>query len=317
MRGLPPRGITTRCPGAAYPAALLLLLVASHPTEAWGRQASAPTSHPWADSLDAEDAGSGTAPAARLEFDLRREASVLGLVAGFHTASELVPEPIRFVPATGFDPLEIDWSVDRNVLGTSEASAGPASDHARDAAVLLPMVLSAFTAGSWRTLAASGGVYAEALLITRTVTHLGKVAFGRPRPGTYGPQPVSEAGLRYAPSASAFHSMPSGHASAAWTGAAMAFTSHLLLRPRASGAERFGLGFVAGALAGATSALRVEAGAHFPSDVIAGAGVGIASGILVPLAHRGELPLPRREAWLQTIAGVALGTVTGVVLGSD
>lgn len=58
-----------------------------------------------------------------------------------------------------------------------------------------------------------------------------------------------------------------------WTGAAVGMTEHLLRRPGASWTESFGIRFVAGGLAGMTSALRVVGGQHFSSDVLAGAAV--------------------------------------------
>jgi len=90
-------------------------------------------------------------------------------------------------------------------------------------------------------------------------------------------------------------------------------TDYLLSRPDASWAERVGVGLVGGGLAGATSALRVTAGQHFPSDVIAGAGIGIVTGVAVPLLHRGGRPLPSSEALFEVLGGALVGTLIGVV----
>lgn len=260
----------------------------------------------------------GEAP--HLALDIRKEAWLLSIAGRLAVVAQGVHEPVRRLPLAGLDPAEIDWSLDREVVGPPEPASGRASNRMRDAAVLFPIVLSTFLARSsepWRDLAAGGVVYAEALLITSTATHLAKTVIGRPRPGAYLPQPDRSGSRGPVPvGAGTFHSMPSSHASVAWTGAAVAFTSHLLLRPDAGWLERSAVGFVGGALAGAASALRVESGAHFPSDVVAGAGIGIASGVLVPLAHRGDRPPPSREAWLQTLAGTAAGTILGVLLGS-
>lgn len=254
-----------------------------------------------------------------LALDVRREAWILGMPARLTLVTEIVPEPARLVPRGGFDPGDIGWSVDRSILGNHDPGASRASDHTRDASLLLPLVVSVVTARGghvWRDVAVGGGVYAEALLISRSLTHLGKVVLGRPRPGAFILQPGDAETLEQgAVGSGIFHSMPSSHASTAWTGASVAVTSHLLLRPRAHGLERFGLGFVGGALAGATSALRVSSGAHFPSDVIAGAGLGVASGVLVPLVHLEDRPLPSHRAVLESVSGVALGTLLGVLLG--
>jgi len=93
----------------------------------------------------------------------------------------------------------------------------------------------------------------------------------------------------------------------------LGMTTHLLQRPQASWVERAGVGFLGGVLAGTTSALRVEAGQHFPSDVLVGAGIGIVSGVAVPLLHRGEQQI-RTDAVLQMVGGGLAGTFLGVML---
>jgi membrane-associated phospholipid phosphatase len=143
------------------------------------------------------------------------------------------------------------------------------------------MVLGLLTAQPETKLEAAARrslVYAETFLASQGLTFLGKTGFGRPRPYAYEPSQQRDIGPGPFP-ANTVRSMPSGHSSSAWAGAAIAITEHPFQRPEAGGLDRFGVGFVGGALAGSTSALRVTAGQHFPSDVIAGAGVGLASGI--------------------------------------
>lgn len=330
MHGQPPRRSTpgrTRAGILAAPIVALLVLAVPHAgLRAQGPTSPFPSTGPafLVPTLDApatvRPLGLGSGETPYLALDDRREVWLLSIAGRLQVTTQMVREPVRRLPVAGLDPTAIDWSLDRGVVGPSEPASGRASNRMRDAAALFPIVLSTFLARSsepWRDLVAGGAVYAEALLITSTATQLGKTLIGRPRPGAYLPQPESPGSRGPVPvGAGAFHSMPSSHASVAWTGAAVAFTSHLLLRPDAGWFERSGVGFVGGALAGAASALRVRSGAHFPSDVVAGAGIGIASGVLVPLAHRGDRPLPSREAWLQTIGGTAAGTILGVLLGS-
>ena len=155
-------------------------------------------------------------------------------------------------------------------------------------------------------------------MISQGLTRLGKGAFGRPRPYAY--QSVdarSNASAYDASKAGTFHSMPSGHSSSAWTGAAVAMTEHLLHRPDAGWLERAGVGFLGGALAGATSVLRVAAGQHFPSGVLVGAGIGIATGVAVPLLHRGEQPLPSFSSWAQSAGGSLAGVVVGLLVARE
>jgi len=69
-----------------------------------------------------------------------------------------------------------------------------------------------------------------------------------------------------------------------------------------------------------TSTLRVSAGKHFPSDVLAGGAIGMASGVLVPMVHLYATPAGRRaphpsgRAWLQALGGMTAGIVTGILI---
>jgi membrane-associated phospholipid phosphatase len=90
-----------------------------------------------------------------------------------------------------------------------------------------------------------------------------------------------------------------------------------MTRPAAGWKEQAVVGFAGGSIATTTSVLRVEAGQHFPSDVIAGGCIGVAGGVTIPLLHRyvvaGErAPSPSRASWLAATAGMAAGT--GVAL---
>ena len=246
-------------------------------------------------------------------FETKRELTFAGLGVDLLAAWNLVPAATRPLPNMGFDPGSIAWSFDHSVVGKHDPSAGKASNLTRDAAILLPLVL-VWTTGldRWRDLGRTSLVYFETLMISSGVTQVGKRTLGRARPLTYLPEASRPENFQDPP-AWMFHSMPSGHSSSAWTGASMAITDHLLRRPNASWAERVGVGFLGGAFASATSGLRVQAGVHFPSDVVVGAGIGIVTGIVVPLTHRGESPLPSRAAWAQALGGTLAGTLLGVV----
>lgn len=251
-------------------------------------------------------------------LDMRRELRLLVLGAGFLGASHLVPEPTRPLPTAGLDPTRIQWSFDRSTVGPTDDSAERASDWTRDGALALPLVLSWLMPPDGDQSSASartGVVFAETLLLTGGLTRLGKTVFGRARPFAYLPenQRPPEASTPV-PSTETFYSFPSGHSAMAWASASLAVTEHLLRRPSAHWTENLGVGFVGGALAGATSALRVEAGVHFPSDVVAGAGLGILTGVAVPLAHRGGATLPTSRAWLEVAGGALAGTLFGLVL---
>jgi len=249
-------------------------------------------------------------------FSFPREAALTALGAGTLAWAVLPNHDAPPAPSSGYDPADIRWEWDRGIVGRRDVGANDASDLTRAAAVAFPFALVWATAGSerrWTSVAARSAVYVETLLVTSGLTTAGKVLWERPRPFVYLAEDSRPDDSGYdVTQARAFHAMPSGHASTAWAGAAFAVTDHLLARPDAPAWERLGIGFAGGLLAGTTAGLRVDAGQHFPSDVLAGSGLGIATGVVVPLLHRGEAPLPPARAWLESLGGVLGGTLLGV-----
>jgi membrane-associated phospholipid phosphatase len=258
-----------------------------------------------------------TAAADGPEVRWQREIVVSGLGAGLLVAGHFISVDRAFVSSAGLDPSGIVWSVDRDVIGRASRDDDRASTWTRNASLVLPLALAVIGSSreGWRDLGARGLVYAETLAASQGLTVIGKNAISRARPYAY----LAEGDRPDDPSFDVladrtFASMPSGHSSSAWTGASMGMMEHLLSRPQATGVERAAVGFLAGGLAGTTSALRVEAGQHFPSDVIVGAGIGVLTGVSVPLLHRGRRPLPSSGASLEMLAGALVGTLTGVLL---
>jgi len=251
--------------------------------------------------------------------DLRkgREITLSGVGAGLLATGLLLPANHPQVPPQGFDPIEIAWSVDRDIVGNHSRSADVTGDWTRDAALLFPLGL-ALAMGQegerWQGFGRSSLVWAETILMSQGLTWLGKAIVGRARPFSYLPANQRPNAPSYdASTERTFASMPSGHSSSAWAGAALGMTTHLLQRPQASWVERAGVGFLGGVLAGATSALRVEAGQHFPTDVVVGAVLGISTGVAVPLFHRVEQQIRTDAVW-QMVGGGLAGTFLGVVL---
>lgn len=137
-------------------------------------------------------------------------------------------------------------------------------------------------------------IYGESAAITWAVTDLAKLAVRRPRPGAYARRQQLEAEFPNNPSewtnpdnyggTNAALSFFSGHAS---TTAALCTTATYLAFARSKTPTR---GYVTAAgglvLTSAVAWGRVKGGAHFPTDVIAGAMAGIGIGALVPHLHR-------------------------------
>jgi len=234
---------------------------------------------------------------------------------------------LQSVPEQGLDPANISWGIDRNSIGHRSTGAYNASN----VTVLATLVgVPAFALLTQPGVHGFGNVvrrpfvlYGESLLLAQGLTQLLKPAIGRPRPYTYLPasERPTESGYDVTKE-EAFRSMPSGHAATTFAAASYAATDNLLSHPDGGSAEHAAVAAVGGLLAGLTSALRVEAGQHFPTDIMVGGLIGTASGVTVPLLHSyvfpggGRAPHPGGQAWLETAAGYVLGTAAGVGLAS-
>jgi membrane-associated phospholipid phosphatase len=146
-------------------------------------------------------------------------------------------------------------------------------------------------------------LYAESAAITGALTNLAKIAVRRPRPRAYQEQQklIDEAKAagkepEDITDTDQALSFVSGHASTVATISATAAYLSWARAPRGSWKPwvTTAVGFVATAW---VSVERVLAGAHFPSDVLAGAMIGYGVGILVPHIHR-EQTAKQRAVWL-------------------
>jgi membrane-associated phospholipid phosphatase len=120
-------------------------------------------------------------------------------------------------------------------------------------------------------------VLADATTWTAASAQWLKVAIHRMRPVLYTSSAPSAVGDR-----NNQESMPSGHAALAFAAA----TSYFVIARREHLAHRVRNSILLYAGAVGVSALRVAAGKHFPTDVLASAGLGIGMGWLVPTIHR-------------------------------
>jgi membrane-associated phospholipid phosphatase len=142
---------------------------------------------------------------------------------------------------------------------------------------------------------ADTAVVLESVMVANATAILFNYAVRRPRPLVYGDAAPVDARLRGNASLSFF----SGHTANAF---ALAVGLFQVLRHTARPAVAWTALGVGLSLAGFIGASRVAAGAHFPSDVIAGAVVGASMGWLVPALHA------RRVG----VAPMALGDGAGV-----
>lgn len=158
-------------------------------------------------------------------------------------------------------------------------------------------------------------LYGEAMAGSFFLMSLTKYLVQRPRPYVYN---EDERVKQYTATAGddSMLSFYSGHASMTFTAAvsgSILFANRsddLVSRSLVWGGETF--------MASLTATLRVRAGRHFPSDVIAGAVVGIGVGLAVPLLHadtRGYRPEPAE--WASLSGGLVAGTLLGLLYPFD
>lgn len=122
-------------------------------------------------------------------------------------------------------------------------------------------------------------VFYESILVSQMFTQIMKSATSRDAPLVYNPNALDED----LESADAGRSFWSGHTSTSFAAAAAYATTFWLRNP--DSAWRFVVVGVAGSLAATVAALKIEAGYHYPTDVIAGGLAGAAIGVAVPMMH--------------------------------
>jgi membrane-associated phospholipid phosphatase len=169
------------------------------------------------------------------------------------------------------------------VTSAVDRSAGTFSDviqwSATAFAVLDPILTGA--RDGWDALVVDAVMYAESTALTAALTDILKIAVRRPRPFDYAEPSTTNT--------DATLSFPSGHASGV---AAVAATATYLAFVRSPNTARPWITLAIGAvLTSLVGVERVRAGAHFPTDVIAGSILGGSVGVLVPHLHEHETPL--------------------------
>jgi undecaprenyl-diphosphatase len=236
-----------------------------------------------------EARGADPAPVPRFQVDPVSDIVLTAGAAGVAGLMDMVLSTGEIVPTTpgstshllSIDRVAVTQTVDPHAATYSNIGLGVALGFAA-----LDPVLTGLRTG-WDATLVDFTMYAESLALTLAITDVIKVAVRRPRPIDYmncegGP---STGPLTRACSSTDLQlSFFSGHAS---TVAAVSATATYLAFARSPDSPRPWLTLGAGlALTTFVSVERVRAGAHFPTDVIAGSLAGAAIGILVPHLHR-------------------------------
>jgi undecaprenyl-diphosphatase len=262
-----------------------------------------PSSDP-ARKTDVEPKAAEPATPGRTTFDVDpiTDGAIIGVSLGFagilgliNSTGEVRPQQI----SPTFDRshlLEIDrgalsQNVDDNAGTYSNIGLGVAAGYA-----VLDPILSGLREKSVQTGLVDGVMYAESVSLTFAMTSLVKMAVRRPRPTAYIEAEAHKGDPTYSNTdTDSSLSFFSGHAS---TTAALGATATYLAFARSPHTLRPWITLVlATALCTFVSVERVRAGAHFPTDVIAGSIAGAGVGVLVPHLHRSE-DIKKRRMWV-------------------
>ncbi len=200
-------------------------------------------------------------------------------VAGSLAAVWLL-RPVLSPPHCGpvCDDSELSF-IDKPVAGRWSPGWAKASDATLGSIAVGTVTLVALSESSTGHALGDGLVILESLLVTNALQVMTAVGVRRPRPFMYGDAtPADErsggnGGL----------SFYSGHTAAAFTLTVSTYMTLRRLRPNSIVPKLvLGVGLPAAVLVGTA---RVVSGDHFPSDVVAGAIIGTAIGVLIPALH--------------------------------
>jgi membrane-associated phospholipid phosphatase len=204
----------------------------------------------------------------------------LGLAGGLGARYALArQEPLTPEEILAHDASRVN-GLDRVATRMWSESADKASD----------MLLYGMTAAPLLLLLETGaGMNSGEMLVMYSQTQLAQVAtvgltkalVRRPRPYVYNRDPRIP--VSYREDAGARRSFPSGHTSATFAAAVFMGEVYARLNPDRSARHWVRGGSLA--LAATTGFLRVRAGRHFPTDVLAGAAIGALAGWAIPQLH--------------------------------
>ena len=214
-------------------------------------------------------------------FNWKRElvnASAAGLVAAGGIVARLQTTGLTPSQVNALDPYEIP-GFDRPIIKKWNPDAALVSDIFLYGSFTLPAFMM-INKRARKDFLVVGFIYAETALLTLGLTELTKGLSKRARPFAYNP----DVEMHYKTERDARLSFFSGHTSIT---AALCFTTAKIFSDYSDNSTHEALVWTAAAVIPLTTAfLRVEAGKHFPSDVIGGYLIGGAVGYLIPWLHK-------------------------------
>lgn len=231
------------------------------------------------------------------EIDPLADGAIVGLSGSFALLTEVIIGTGELKPQQPVESsrlLPIDRAIIKETYDSSAATLSNIGLYSAVGFAVLDPILSGYRDDADAAIN-DAVLYAESLTITMAVTNLTKISVRRPRPTAYaqqqklreqfGPNAPDITGTDSSLSFFSGHSSITASVGATATYLAFARASHKSLRPWIT--------LVAGlALTTFVARERVEAGAHFPTDVITGALAGGIVGTIVPHIHRTKSTRP-------------------------
>lgn len=213
--------------------------------------------------------------------------TVTALIGLAWAAPEFVVDEI-VEPSCPCEASEVN-SFDRGVAGWNSESYKTASNVAVGISVAAPFVLSALETrrsdAPWSRFADDALIISRSILVSGAVQEGVRLLTQRPRPRLYGLEENDPALVDH----EEYLSFYSGHTTTAFAAGMSYATIYASRHPTES--SRWMVYGGAVAVGTTVGILRIQAGSHFPTDVILGAVMGSAFGIAIPrLHHRGEPP---------------------------
>lgn len=213
-----------------------------------------------------------------------REGAIVGGGLLLHgLAFGLERDPVPLWERHGQRNIATIGRIDRGTVGNRSAGAARASDLLFLSTTVATFMVAGFTDDRPVVPLVIMG---ESLLLSSGLTNAVKVMAHRPRPYVFDTEVPPPLRMR----ADAYRSFWSGHAANAASLSVACAT--LVDRSGASPAARTTAWVAAGAVPITMAWLRVRAGRHFPTDVLAGCIAGALVGVAVPYFHRPQETLP-------------------------
>ncbi len=230
--------------------------------------------------------------------------SLIGIGAVSHTLGQVLGNnsiPLTTQEINGLNPSQIN-SFDRNAVFNYSQNAEMASDILLYSSIAVPLslLLDKKARNEWITIGVMG---MEVLMVTSGITNTIKPVALRSRPLAYNPEVPEGVKMEVDTRFSFF----SGHTAVS---ASMTFFAAKVfsdLNPDSKWKPVVWVGAIT--IPAATAWARVEAGKHFPTDVIAGYAIGAAIGYFIPVMHLQKDATKAQLKLMPTFNGMAMQLV--------